>query len=521
MKAFAIKNIGEAGLNSDIQPWDLPPDNITYGLNFRSTYNVLETTHGYDLISIAPAPYNPGHIMAVDVGSGSFFIIPGLTAIQVYDGTNWTDVSSVAGYSPLNSGDELLWTSAMLGSIPIINNPQVTPEYWSPQQVNQILQPLQYSPTQTWLEANKSFKVIRSHKNYLFALNLTESGIDLPNSYRWSHPADINGLPYTWDPDDLASNASIEQVSGDSGSIVDGLTLRDSFCIYSERGISILDPSGEYIFSQRELSNSFGLISQDALVEVNGIHYFLGDGDIYVNDGNSIRSITYGKIKTRFNSQINGNIFNLSYALVNKADKEIWFVVPENESPFPDTIYIYNWETGVFGIKRIATEIVHAAYGTVSSPQITINLLAGTWDSTTLKYNTASPTPLSKAVVAISNSTSSLYTINQIAQGAETDLGTRIERTGLSFEGADKVTMVTRIYPLIEGAGNVNIQIGSQDFAGGPVSWKPQHLFNPATDRKLDIRTTGEYHAWRVDSIGTSRFRMSGMIFEYANAGKR
>ena len=37
---------------------------------------------------------------------------------------------------------------------------------------------------------------------------------------------------------------------------------------------------------------------------------------------------------------------------------------------------------------------------------------------------------------------------------------------------------------------SVSIQLGSQDFVGGAVRWKPEVLFNPKTMRKVDIRTS-------------------------------
>jgi len=100
-------------------------------------------------------------------------------------------------------------------------------------------------------------------------------------------------------------------------------------------------------------------------------------------------------------------------------------------------------------------------------------------------------------------------------------LASRIERTDFPLEGFDNVTTITRIYPHIEGTNPVQIQVGSQDKAGGAVSWKPVATFTPGKGRKIDIRSTGSLHAWRIQSIGEGNWGFSGMDIEYEFAGKR
>ena len=102
-----------------------------------------------------------------------------------------------------------------------------------------------------------------------------------------------------------------------------------------------------------------------------------------------------------------------------------------------------------------------------------------------------------------------------------TDLNTRIERTDFPLEGHRQVTTITRLYPHIEGAGSLNISVGSQDYAGAPIRWSPPTEFTPGVDRKIDVRTTGELHCWRMESIGTISFDFSGMDIEFAKNGLR
>ena len=88
------------------------------------------------------------------------------------------------------------------------------------------------------------------------------------------------------------------------------------------------------------------------------------------------------------------------------------------------------------------------------------------------------------------------------------------------LDGHRQVNTVIRAYPHASGDPFI-LQFGSQNQVGGEVHWGTELMFNPGTDRKVDFRTTGEAFAWRAKSIGTNRFRLSGMDIEYVPAGLR
>jgi len=522
MKKLKVNNIGLKGINTDIAPWDLPPEFITYGKNFRVYANYVSSAGGAELWDTAPESFNPGYIMHVGDISGDYWLVMGRNKAYAFDGNVFTDVSSAGGYPGLVAGSELLWSGCMLGRIPIVNNPQHYPEYWSPPAPGNSLQPLMYDSTRTWADFGLSAKVVRSHKNFLFALNLQEGPTEFPSAYRWSHPADINGLPFSWDPDDNSSIAGRAQIGANYGEIIDGLTLRDSFAIYSENGINILDLSGdEFIWRRRELSSSIGLISRNCIAEIKGVHFFLGDGDILRNDGNSIESIVHGRIQRQFTARLNADAFDTSYVVRNNVTKEIWFCVPEIDSPYPNVAYIYNWKDDSWAVKEIPLGIAFANYGPQNQPPSTWDSAQGTWDQQVGPWGSRRRTPLDDTIVGVNNQDSSLYIIDPKGFINTGDISCILERTDFPLEDLNDVTTITSVYPHIQGTNPVSIQLGSQKIAGGPVRWKPARQFIPGQDRKIDIRTTGALHCWRIKSIGTGTFNISGMDFEYVPAGKR
>ena len=522
-ESLVLTNIGLKGLSTDPAPWSLPPEFITAGKNYRIFAGSIETDNGIALWSTAPAAFFPGHISRVALSSSDFWIICGRSAVYVWDGGLWFDISSVAGYAGLGADDELLWSQCLLGAIPLINNPQSAPEYWSPQQTAQVMQPLEFSPGVTWASLLYSAKILRSHKSFLFALNLDESGVEFPDSYRWSHPADINGLPVTWDETDPAFLAGKASLGGDGGAIIDGLSLRDAFCIYSENGINILDSTNdEFVWRRRDLSSTVGLLSKDSVVEVKGTHFLMSYGDIVKNDGNKIDSIAHNRIRRDYSQRIDADFYTRSYALRNDINKEIWFCIPETGETYPNIAYIYNWKDDSWAVKDLPQDIAHSAAGSYAEAPTTWDSLPAseTWDLQQIIWNTGGASPINDTIAGVSPTTEELWFVDPIGAPMG-DLNFEIERTNFPLGGQRQVTTITRVYPHIDGEVPVLIQFGSQDYNDAPVRWKPAVEFNPLTDRKLDLRTTGELHCWKISSIGQNRLSMSGMTIEYVPAGFR
>lgn len=513
-------NIGISSLNSDLDPAELQPDMFTSGQNFVIRNSKIQSLNSHSLVATPPVNFFAGHIIFVNSSTGLFYLLCGRTKVYAFDGSAWGNVSSVSGYAALNTNDELLWNSCKLGNIPIINNPQVFPEYWSPQAIGQVMQPLKFDAANTWAAKGYHAKIIRSHNNFLFALGLTEAATDLPTTYRWSHPADTNGLPFTWDETDLAGIAGKASLSGDGGAIVDGLTLRDSFCIYSESAINILDyVGGTFIWQRRTLSYTHGLLAPNTIVEALGSHYFMSAGDIMVNDGNSVRSLLTQKVRTKFIDQISTTNAKYSFAVLNQITKEIWFCYPSIGALIPDKVLIYNYDTGAIGFRDISGGASSAALGpTLASPDIWDTAVTA-WDTVVGSWGSSVQSTLNNTIMFTENTASLIHNLESPLTGDT--LNCSIERTNLSIGGLDTIVSIQRVYPRIRSTGSVLIYIGSQYYLNGSVTYKAPMSFNPSIHRKMDIRSTGKLHAWRIVSVDDVPFTLEGLDIEYTVNGAR
>lgn len=527
MKTIVLNSIGHKGLNSDMEPWGLPPEFITQGINFRTRNGALSPFSGSkQVIDAIPGGEEAGWMMNVLVASGNYWVIGTRDRLWATEGSFWYDMTDLPyGFS---EGGQFRWSGALLGQYLVTANRQGFPEYWVSALVQAKVLPLPFSPTQSWKDVGLGCAVIRSHKNFLIALNLKGSE-DSPGGYRISTAADVDGLPFTWDETDRSAIAVRGQIGSDSGEIIDGLTLRDSFILYSDDAINVLtfNPNSEFYWSRRELSTSKGLLGLNCVVEVEGKHYFITrDADIVEFDGVQVNSILYNRISKRLLANLNTEASRASFAVVNHKMKEVWFCIPELGSETPNVGYVYNYVDSSWSIRDLPDDMVFSGYGTLPEVGGEEAESIGIWDFTQASWDNiqftwgAEKRYVLEYVLAGAKSDGSVSLIDPGGLIDEEAFDTEIIRTDYPLEGHPTNNTIVSIYPQASG-DEFSFEIGSQQLAGGPVAWNAPMTFNPGTDRKIDSRVTGELLCWRVRSIGRARFTLSGMTILYVPAGRR
>jgi hypothetical protein len=563
-------------VNLDLPQCYLPDNVFTRAINFVSFNNMLVATKKS---VFAPKGSSKGpwdsipnpviNILAGQIRNQYYFLLSGVSHDYFFDGSSFIDMTSTdrVAAGALSSQDKNLWTTCKSGFITCVNNSEFFPEYWTGQ-FGELLKGLPFSPTKTFKQKNIRCKSLRSHKNFLLALNLTEKGVEYPYSYRWSHPADTNGLPFSWDELDLSTLASKESIGGDYGVIVDGLSLRDSFCIYTERAIHVLDYIGdEFVFKRRLLTSSYGCISQNCVVEAENLHYIITTSDIIVNDGTTVQSLLTGTLKSLFNNVSQRNYKN-SYAVVNVAKTEIWFCFPEGGYVFPSMAIVYNYVTKQFGITRLASqrfgigEMSSICFGPVLGPVYPwyeLDTYFDIWDNwnlpielgqtfqgigfdlepsfpivtgTTDIWDNFSISLLKTDLFCVGPNMSHIEQLNGARDYLIESLGSRMpivtifEKTNWALGGQIDVKTLTRIYPHLTVIDNglpaeALLFIGAHDFNNSTVRWNDAIIFNPMTDRKIDVRVTGELLAIRFEFRGYEEVVFYGFNAEYTKNGVR
>ena len=256
------------------------------------------------------------------------------------------------------------------------------------------------------------------------------------------------------------------------------------------------------------------------MVEVNGIHYFISRDDILSFDGNTVQSLIHNRLKKRIAQSINNETRDRSWAAHNAVYNEIWFAIPEGDAEFPNTAYVFNYRDNTWAIRDLEREFRHGHFGNQPTPFDirTWDDFGQTFDEAKASWHLAGSQPFDGQLNAVESDT--LQNIDP--QIPDEEPVSFISRTDMPIGGHEANTTITRVYPMIEGTNEVEMRFGSQQRAGGEVRWASDWLtFMPGVDRKLDIRTTGELHAFQVRAKGKGFFNLTGFDIEYSLAGGR
>ena len=526
IKLFQLSKFGTSGINTD-GPWSISPDYLSDGANFRVLNGMIKTNNGLARWAKKTELHDTGIFCPVGPLTDGMYLFCTKTGLYSFDGKTLSQLNA------LTVSDPELWSIAINGGIPVVNHPDVGAYYWYPIGHGVAMKPLPYNKDKNWdPQLGKSGQIIRSHKNYMFMLNVTEvlNGKTevIEDGYHWSHPSDINSIPPSWDETDRAFLAGIAQLGGNTGRIIDGLSMRDNFVIYSEHGINLLQESGDvFVWNRTPITSTTGPISSSCVVEVMGLHYILAPEDILVFDGNSVQSIAQEKIREYYKAFIAPDTWQTSYALKVSATKEVWFCVPGRGDAFPTRAFIYNWVEGSWAIRDLPPNVTYATYGQRSRGQTLWSSLAEmdpvpTWKTYDAPWGSDTYSPFDETVIGAQQDGTLLDVDSQFV-GSDSLQGpmTFIQRDNFPLETLAEFTTIVAAYPKIEGVGDLKITLGSQDYPNAPIRWRPPVTFRPGKQRKIDVRTTGALHAFRVESIGSGQFTMSGIDFEYAPAGRR
>ena len=517
MDLLQVRDFGKSGLNTDLPPWDLPPSFLTHAENYRVFSNKIFGFGGQFGLMDFPAGFDPYHVLYSPTPTDSFWIFAG-NEIHVFDGNTFSRLdASLPSYDTSNNG----WTSCRLGRVPVLNNSGYHPIYWIPQEETQDMQVLPYDANGTWQDQQWSCKAMRSFGPYLIAMNMKEGVDEYPDTLRWSHPAERNEVPISWNESDPATLAGINTLGGDGGDIIDGLALRNSFIVYRDDGITVLEYSNDsYVFNARNLTTEVHIANINCIAEVKGTHFVIASNDILQVTGDKVQSILHDRARVRYSAVLNQNALDACFAVHNTTTKEFWACIPTGDSLVANQAWLYNYRDNTWTIHDI-NDITHADYGRLEQASRLWNNWNETWATATGNWARQNNSAFNNTIMGphVTPDPSSLQLLDGFT--SETEFLTVLERTDYNLTTLQDVNTITRVYPHMKGTKPVKITVGSQDHAGGPVRWKPSASFLPGVDRKIDVRTTGELFTFKIEVEHNSNFEFSGLDIEYVQDGVR
>lgn len=520
-KQASIDNIGRKGWNPDLDPIQLDAGHTTDAEWVRFSEGRVQPMGGVLELLQDESVYK----FSMDVGySTGYSIVASSDAVKVFDGASLSDISNPRANAYDSITDSKYWSGCMLGRIPVLCNPYGVMEYWNPQTTSTEMEDLPFDSMNSWFDMGYNAELIRSHKQFLFALKLQEGSDEFPDGVRWSHPADIGFIPPTWDETDPTNRAGKTTLGGQGGAIIDGLSLRDSFVVYRENGITIFDYiGGNNVWNVRNITTTFRLVNKSCVVEVDGCHFALGNNDICKFDGTNVLPLATDRVKKFLRKSINSNAIDACFVKVNRNKNEIWFCIPTGSNPYCDMALVYNWFddtwqklqlvacTTLFSIEYSPSNATWEDFGTQTWAQ-----LASTWNQIGGTFNSPIPDNLVGCFLScVENNT----VFGAIDLDGYTPLGAQIERTGILIGEIKSVKSIVNLYPI--GSGQFEIRFCTQLKHNDPVSWTPWQLYDCDVSRQIDIVLTGTYFGYSVRSYAGSIWSLLRIDIDYTDDGER
>lgn len=537
-----VRGLGTVGIVSDLNPYDLPPNALSAGVNVRFENSkitrgpVVRRVHEYS-DSFAPA-----FLFSIPpIGSaytGLVAVSRDMATIRQTIGPAETDLS------PLNFAGvdlDLPFSHTFLGGVSYLNRRSHVPLY-------RRASDERYAPLPGWDPTHRA-AVLRSYKDFLVALNVQKGAVELPTLVKWSDLAYYGDVPATWDPASTEHSAGETTLSEMKDEIRDGLSLRDSFIIYGASEVWGMDYiGGNFLFRFRKLYDNVGVINANCVVQVDGLHYVFDKDDIYVHDGASKRSVIHGKDKDFVFRSLNYDRAHLCFVNHDPRLSEIYFCYVSGDrfagTPGARTgcnraaVYNYRLDNWTF---YDLPNVTSGCLASVSSALSYSDLLSTPYDAVGGSYLSSEDDKDLHALFAgqkepaMGLTRNRIYGLDLATDGRlakpidhEATRPAFVERVGIDLDelGASLTTYkaMQAIYPQIGLRGDtstVQFQFGSSDIVGQDPEWTDLTPYNPRTEHKVDIRTAGRYLAYRLYFDGPGDFMLSGFDLKVTVRGRR
>lgn len=220
---------------------------------------------------------------------------------------------------------------------------------------------------------NIKAKFIRSFWSHVILGHTIESGVACPLRIRWCNTGDYEN----W----TTGNAGFLDIADTPGFIRRVEYLRDRLLVYKDDSIwECIYIGYPKMFTVSRVTSDIGLLATDTMVEVGGVHYFMGTDNIYSFDG-----VTRAPIGGQIWQDLYGPNKILSDTSVSKCKAtyvpgldEYWLAVPTVGSVDAKVIYRYNILTQSWWPKKVDNPIYCFGNWKETSSK-TWNDLVGLW----------------------------------------------------------------------------------------------------------------------------------------------
>lgn len=561
MPIMRVREIGGKGVVKDLPAFELPPNVWSDALNVRFQANRIEKVGGYFPVLTEGMPeeesplailYRNNTLDQLYATNKSLYLINGKSHYNISklvdpDG----DAEDPDNWYEYNADPSSTWYYTTLSNAVVLNTPQEVPQGLTPFMDHFVDLPGWGKPTKDSPVVDWRCGRIRAFRNYLVALDMTEQGIHLPQRVRWSNVAYVNSLPPDWIENEIAKDGGFNDLTDANGRIIDGIPLRDSFVIYTDKETYLMDyVGGTFVFQWRKLFSDSGILAPECAVEFEGKHFVISQDDIFVHNGSSRQPIASGRVKKWLIDEISSSNPAATKVFAYSPAKEIWitYVGPGRADPDnPDLAWqcnkcaVWNWEWDTWTFFDIPL-----SYDINMAPPPQLDAMAwldfidpetDTWDSA--QWARQQWSEIGKDFVSnvpyIASPDRCLYTLDigkdQITYKYE-DQSVKVRPVLADLQryhlDMDELVESTRLHkflktitPQFRGNGQINVYVGGSFNPTDEPSWDNHQIFDIEEDVKIDAFSNNRYPAIRFIDYSDGTWSMQAYDVEFVVEGNR
>lgn len=490
------------GVSSDQPAFMVGPDFFTQADNIIFRQQAAERAPNsvaiYDPPSVAPY-----QLLNAQIGGVNFWVYIGATAAYAVETSNHTDITHASGQQSVTDIEKL--SLGLLNGVPFFNNGLDEPMYWDGQVSSNFVDLPGWTATETC-----EFMV--AHRFHLFAFGISGPGGTFPNQVKWSDAAAPGNVPSSWTAS--ASNEAGDTTLSDTpGELITAANLRGSLMIYKTGSTHIADYGDpEEIFSFRTLFVQSGALCRHSVVDINGQHLVVTDGDIIVTDGQNIRPIAANRRKRFLFNQLDQDNYQNLFCVFNRAQNEVWVCFPEAGSEFATRAMIYDVTNDSWGDRELPG-ISHAATGIINdtAPDETWDADSEVWDADLTAWNRQNYSLATEELVLADVSGPDFL---EVGRGSES-LTSTLARHDLDFGEPERFKFVRRVYLRVEADTSIDfaVRVGTKAATGDAVSWTAAQTMN-SDDGFINVLAMGKYISVEVAATTDATFKITGLDIE-------
>lgn len=523
--SLPISEVGKFGLfkEPDRSATELPLNAWNDGRNVRMRDGMVEKFLGHTQVFGVPTVV-PYFAMPISIGGNYFWIYAGLNKIYNYDGSVHNNITRQSAGVDVNYAATAIknWTGGRLGPVAILNNGVDLPQFWTGTG--------KCFDLTNWNVLYRA-QAVRVFRRFIIAMDITKNTVRYPQMVKWSHPAATGAVPISWDEADETKDAGEYEILDSDGALVDGFPMRDAFVLYKEDSVHLMQfVGGVDIFRFVQLFDSFGILSRRCAGEyAKGKHAVFALGDLIAHDGQTWESIISSRMRKWLFSQIDSSNYSKSFVVMNPAYYEVWFCFPTTGNTTPNLAIVWNWKDGSIGVRDI--DASHIAVGNVT-PVASADIWdndTGVWDNDPSLWDEGVSNPAGKRLLIADSTGTKFHWADSANQFNGVNMTSSIERKGLPLpltaDGPPDMLhnkFVTELWPRIQGTSGstLNLYVGSQQTADGPVTWKAAQVWTIGTSKFIDFRISAPLFAFKLESLTALEWRLAGYEIRYRHTGR-